>query len=254
MAVIKCKSCGKEVTSPENAGNGFCQHCGSPVTLDNPAANPAVDFSRSRSFQMAQRFADEESKANFAAGEDEKHLNLEQKLSKEMMCLLGIVFTIIIIMLLLIPAFIKKHNLSNGDVCKIEKNVVVGVRYEKAYITEVVIPDGVSKIGSDAFWGCTSLTSVTIPHGVHKIERDAFSGCTSLTSVDIPDSVTYIGGGAFSGCTSLTSLTSVKIPDSVTYIGDGAFSGCKSLKKVRVPQHCRIGDNAFPDHCKVIWY
>ena len=68
--------------------------------------------------------------------------------------------------------------------------------------------------------------SFTIPDGVTTIREDAFYGCYSLTSITIPDSVTSIGYRAFEFCRSLTSIT---IPDSVTSIGDRAFSGCDSL-------------------------
>ncbi len=46
---------------------------------------------------------------------------------------------------------------------------------------DVVIPDGVTEIGKDAFSGCTGLTSVTIPDSVTAIGKSAFSGCEKLT-------------------------------------------------------------------------
>ena len=49
--------------------------------------------------------------------------------------------------------------------------------------------------------------AVTIPDSVTSIGREAFFGCTGLTSVTIPNSVTSIGLGAFEGCTGLTSFT-----------------------------------------------
>ena len=79
-----------------------------------------------------------------------------------------------------------------------------------------VIPDSLTSIGNQAFYGCTGLTSVTIPDSVTSIGNQAFYGCTGLTSVTIPDGVTTIGLWAFYRC---TGLTSVSIPDSVTSIG-----------------------------------
>ena len=109
--------------------------------------------------------------------------------------------------------------------------------------TSYTIPDSVTEIAVDAFYGCNSLTSVTIPDSVTSIGKWAFSDCTLLKSVTIPDSVTSIETCAFYGCTSLTSIT---IPDSVTSIGGGAFSGCTSLTNVMIGKSVTsIGSSAF---------
>ena len=81
-------------------------------------------------------------------------------------------------------------------------------------IKRVIIGDGVTTIGHDAFSGCSSLTSVNIPNSVTTIGRSAFSGCTSLTSVNIPNSVTTIGHEAFYGCiyNHRTTKTNQKYP------------------------------------------
>ena len=110
-------------------------------------------------------------------------------------------------------------------------------------ITDLLIPNNVTKIKNYAFEGCTCLISVTIPNSIISIGSFAFNGCSSLTSVTLPNSVTSIGESAFSGC---TGLTSVAIPNSVTSIGESAFSGCTGLTSVAIPNSViSIGDFAF---------
>ena len=92
--------------------------------------------------------------------------------------------------------------------------------FEKSSAKEIVIPDSVTDIGSQAFSGCGKLTGVSIPNSVTMIRDRAFFDCNSLASITIPDSVTDIELQAFCNCTSLKSVT---IPASVTDIGDEAF-------------------------------
>ena len=105
-------------------------------------------------------------------------------------------------------------------------------------ITDVVIPEGVEKIGSYAFasWEDgqfyeTALKSVTIPSTVRVIGDHAFCGATELTSLTLPEGVEEIGWGAFAYCFGLQDFT---IPASVTTIGDGPFAGCLSMEEIRV--------------------
>ena len=109
-------------------------------------------------------------------------------------------------------------------------NVVFGgsVDGAKNMLQSVEIGDGVTSVGSEAFYYCSSLASITIPDGVTSIGSEAFAYCYSLASITIPDGVTSIGDRAFSDCSSLASIT---IPDGVTSIGSNAFSDCTYVKE-----------------------
>ena len=101
--------------------------------------------------------------------------------------------------------------------------------YENSSLTSIIIPDRVVSIGEGAFCDCSGLTSVTIGTGIKSIGDAAFMYCSSLTNVIIPDSVTSIGASAFCG----SGLTSVTIGNSVTRIGAGAFELCENLAEVK---------------------
>ena len=146
---------------------------------------------------------------------------------------------------------------------------------DQTVIEHVIINNGVTSIGIQAFSGCTAVTSVTIGNSVTSIGTSAFESCSGLTSIVvasenttydsrdncnaiietatntlvvgckntiIPNSVTSIGY-AFSGC---TGLTSIEIPNSVTSIGNGAFFNCSGLTSVTIPNGVTsIGVSAF---------
>ena len=136
-------------------------------------------------------------------------------------------------------------------------------------ITKVVLPESVTKIGAEAFRN-DYLEEIILPDGLTCIESNAFFDCKKLESMIIPDSVTKIGVGAFAYCDSLThvklpanlteiaiqtfyrskALSEVEIPEGVTQIGNEAFSECDMLQKVIIPDGLtRIGSNSFYE-CK----
>lgn len=81
--------------------------------------------------------------------------------------------------------------------------IVNGMLLFAADTKEAVIPDSVTTIVSNAFWGHSLLEKLYIPNTVKTIENNAFASCSSLTSVTIPASVEDIGMQAFSNCTAL---------------------------------------------------
>jgi hypothetical protein len=148
----------------------------------------------------------------------------------------------------------------------------------KTEMTSVVIGNGVTNIGNNAFKGCTSLETVSIGSGVASKGSYAFDNCTSLTTITvdennanyssedgvlfnknkttlllcppgksgtyiIPSSVTSVGDGSFLGC---SSLTGVIIQEGVKTIGYSAFGGCSGLTTISIPNSVTtINSGAF---------
>ena len=67
--------------------------------------------------------------------------------------------------------------------------------------TVITIPEGVTEIGPEAFSRVAfKLTDVTLPQSLTKIGSSGFWGCVKLEAIDIPVSVTEIGDNAFASC------------------------------------------------------
>ena len=135
------------------------------------------------------------------------------------------------------------------------------------------IPNGVTRIGGRAFYGCTkSPTKLTIPDSVTEIGPYAFVRCEPLTSITIGNGVTKIEEKAFGGNPNLktiyskfasednrcliidgelvgfapSGLGSYTLPSSITKIRSQVFLECSSLTNLTIPNSVtEIGESAF---------
>lgn len=105
------------------------------------------------------------------------------------------------------------------------------------FLKSVRIGDGVTRIGTGAFYDCNSLASINISESVTSIDDYAFQNCYSLASITIPDGVTSIGTGAFQNCPGMAEyhLESTTPP---ALSGTNAFSGIPSDCIIYVPHGC----------------
>ena len=139
-------------------------------------------------------------------------------------------------------------------------------------VTDLTIPEGISRVGHNAFYGYTDATTVSIPNSVTAIESNAFAGCTGVQSVTlnsnaivsktfstssnlvslfgpqvtnyvIGENVTAIGNYAFYHSTNLQSLT---IPSSIVSIGQGAYDGCSQLTQVSINSNAVVSTEYSP--------
>ena len=145
-----------------------------------------------------------------------------------------------------------------------------------------IIPESVTGIGNNAYYGYKYLTELTIPNHITSIGEYAFASCSELTKITIPESVTSIGNAAFCYLSKLTNITvdpnntvydsrdncnaiietstntlvlgcqNTIIPESVTGIGNNAYYGYKYLTELTIPNHITsIGEYAFAECSKL---
>lgn len=102
---------------------------------------------------------------------------------------------------------------------------------------------GVTQIGEDCFYYCTSLTSIAIPEGVTDLPGATFAYCIALTSAALPSTLVTLGNHCFYSC---TALEEINIPDGVTTIGTGCFYNCGNLLHLSLPATITdIGEDAL---------
>jgi uncharacterized protein YjdB len=144
-------------------------------------------------------------------------------------------------------------------------------------IGRIEIREGVTGIGSNAFYGCHGIYSVYIPASVTIIGFSAFEYCAKMETVHIPASVKNIVTQVFLRCSAMTSITvdadntAYCSEDGVLFTKDkrelisfpcgkaghynipppvvitaGAFMYCEKLTSVSIPSSMNtIGNSAF---------
>jgi len=83
-----------------------------------------------------------------------------------------------------------------------------------------IVPEGITKIGDNAFFNCTTLIELVISDGVIHIGDNAFNNCINLISVTLPGTLKVIEDKAFYNC---NKLSSVIFPGNVLTISNEAF-------------------------------
>jgi len=98
-------------------------------------------------------------------------------------------------------------------------------------LTEIVVPEEVTKIGKNAFYRCKSIRSLTLHDKVTEIGEQAFYNNCELKAAVLSGDGLVIGKGAFYNC---YALESVILADGVECIGDSAFYSCTKLSDVSI--------------------
>lgn len=172
-------------------------------------------------------------------------------------------------------AYYKKQSLTQYSFPE-DVNAIGDFSFARSGLTEVVIPEGVTRIGYGAFYHCDQLTNVEIPDSVTEIEPFAFdmtawvqqwrADQSELVSngkeaylivgdgiliayegnkkrVNIPNGVKKIAGSVFRDRSDITTVT---FPTTLTEVGESAFENCSALTSVSGGKNLvSIRDKAF---------
>ena len=165
---------------------------------------------------------------------------------------------------------------ANSSTC----SLYVGDKIFTETVSDLILPEGITSVGSYAFYGFKNITSVTLPSTLTVIGDGAFSTCTGITSVTFNGGNISVKGTAFSNCSAIERvcapsvsdwlsisfekskgnptyyaenlyingqlLTEVVIPSELSAIGNYAFYKCRSLASVTLHEGIRsIGKYAF---------
>ncbi|GAB6392636.1 MAG: leucine-rich repeat domain-containing protein [Treponematales bacterium] len=93
-----------------------------------------------------------------------------------------------------------------------KKVTAIGERaFADSGITKVVIPEGVTTIGTAAFTNCASLTDVVLPGSLREIGNYAFGDCPKLKNINIPNGITTVDYLAFFNCDAMNAAAKAAI-------------------------------------------
>lgn len=117
------------------------------------------------------------------------------------------------------------------------------VKY-KANAAAVTVPEGITEIRENAFYG-KSLKTISFPDSLRSIGDNAFASCQNLEAVVLPDSVEELGCRSFENC---FSIEYVKLSSSLRHVGGYAFVDAHELSYLEIPEGVEsIGGSAFSD-------
>ena len=108
-----------------------------------------------------------------------------------------------------------------------------------ASVKKLVVEDGITSIGNDAFSDCESLVSAELAEGITSIGDGAFTACRDLEKINIQNSVTSIGYDAFDSCWTLPSL---ELPSGLSKLESSAVS-FTAIKELTVPHGVKVVDS-----------
>ena len=137
--------------------------------------------------------------------------------------------------------------------------------FARSGLKDIIIPNKIKNLGEYAFHNCEELTEVTLPESVTKIPSGIFEDCCSLKTVNAPN-VNTVCDHAFYNCKNLetfdfsklqsldlmafayTGIREAVFSDKFSQLGISAFHHCKNLQTVDM-KTCKIQEIPYQCFC-----
>lgn len=145
------------------------------------------------------------------------------------------------------------------------------------YVKEIVLEEGITNVGANAFRGFSRITQVELPQSVTALGDGSFSRCARLSTINLEEGLRYIGFGAFDESPALRPVVSeghpnfraagdgsllcveggkllscvacqgdtFTIPQGITTVCTGAFTGARMKTIVLGPDVAEVEAGAF---------
>ena len=127
--------------------------------------------------------------------------------------------------------FSTRYNLKTVKLGSNVRRIGSNTFYACIELENIILPEGLEEIGVAAFMDCTKgfPKNVVLPNSITTIETQAFKRCHSIETFKIGTGITHIVSYLISYCNNLKSIT---IPTSVTQIDTQAFVSCPKLTDI----------------------
>ncbi len=135
----------------------------------------------------------------------------------------------------------EQHDLYSDQDLRIYDGQNRLVSAPKGHGSTYAIPDGTREIADYAFFGA-DVTDVVFPEGLERIGSNAFAWCERLGDVAFPSSLRYVGNEAF----YLSGVRSIRLNEGLRGIGALAFAGTQGCVGLSIPSSVTVlGSQAF---------
>ena len=130
-------------------------------------------------------------------------------------------------------------------------------------LTTVKLPAAITSlttIGNFAFSGCSALKTISssgieqegaviIPEGVTSIGQEAFYNCDSIKYLSLPSTITYLGPSIIRDSSGLEFVDFNENANAINLDNWGHFKSCSNLKAVSLPDGIKTINNRFMTYC-----